>query len=236
MSPVQQRRDDHEEGEQEGAADGDRQPHGERGAPQPPELRARQVEGSEGRDEGEQPGRDPARVPEGVEQRVVLEAGEHELGHLAARLLHVARVGAEEADQRRVGQRGEHEPGDEHDRERPDADHARGDDGGRLAELAELVDELRLGGYGAAARALRLGAGRFGLGARPRRRRVGLRRLGVRLRLGPWLRRRRHRRGWGRCLGCGSRDPRRAAVRAEPRAVLQLVAALVAERHPGPGA
>ena len=113
---------------------------------------------------------------------------EHELHHLAARLLHVAGVRAEEPDQRRVGQRREHEPGDEHHDERPRPDHPRRDDGRRLPELAELVDELRLRGSGAAARGLLRSGLRLGLGAAPRGG-LGLGRwLGLGLGLGAWLR------------------------------------------------
>ena len=105
----------------ERAAGGDAEPQAEARALEAAELRPGEVERGERRHEREQPGRDPAGVAEGVEQRVVLEAREHELDHLPERLLDVAGVGAEEADQRGVGQRGEDEAGDEDDRERPDA-------------------------------------------------------------------------------------------------------------------
>ena len=198
------------------------------------QLRAGQVERGEGGDEREQPGRDPARALEDVEQRVVLEPREDELDHLPERLLDIAGVGAEEADQRGVGQRREDEADHEHDRERPDPDDPGGDDRGRLPQLPELADELGLGGRtgpggGGFRLGLRLGARGRGLGglfARGRRRRLG----------GRFHRRGRGlRRGWGGRFGLCRRRPgaRCAAVRAEARAVLQPLAALVAERHPG---
>ena len=142
----QQRGDDHQQREQERAAGGHAEPETEARALDARQLRAGEVERGEGGNEREQPGRDPARALEDVEQRVVLEPGEDELDHLPERLLDIAGVGAEEADQRRVGQRREHEADHEHDRERPDPDDAGGDDRRRLPQLPELPDELGLGG------------------------------------------------------------------------------------------
>ena len=109
-------------------------------------------------------GRDAAGAAEDVEQRVVLEPREHELDHLPERFLDVAGVSAEEADQRGVGQGGEQEADDEDDRERAGPDDAGGDDRGRLPELPELADELRLGGGGGTPRFVG-----FGFGAGPPR-------------------------------------------------------------------
>ncbi len=113
------------------------------------ELRPREVQRGQHRHEREQAGGDAARVAEGLEQRVVLESGEDELHHLPERLLDVACVRAEEADQAGVGQRGEDEPGHEHHRERPEADDRGGDRGRRLTQRPELPDELGLGAAGA---------------------------------------------------------------------------------------
>ena len=210
------------------AAGGDAEPQPEARALQPRELRPREVQRGERGDEREQPGRDPARAAEDVEQRVVLEAREDELDHLPERLLDIAGVGAEEADQRGVGQRREDEAGDEDDRERADPMTAGRDDRRRLPELPELADELGLRG-GGAGRGTRRRV-RFRL---PRRSGAGSARLGFG---SGFLAAGGLGRG-GRCtavpLDCRRTRSRRAAVRAEARAVLQPLAALVAERHPG---
>ena len=236
----QQRRDDHEEREQQRADARYAEPQAEARALEPGELRPGEVERGERGHEREEARRDAAGAAEDLEQRVVLEAREHKLHHLPERLLEVAGVGAEEADQRCVRQRGEDEAGEEHDREGPEPDHPGGDDSRRLPELPELAHELRSRVGGAGARrfpfALALGFGfrlrlRLGFGLR----------LGFRLRSGPRLGlglRGQGRGGGGSgcghvrgLRGCGARAGG-SAVGAEARALFQPLAALVAERHP----
>ena len=138
-----------------------------------------------------------------------------------ARLLQVARVGAEEADQRRVGQRGEHEAGDGHDDERPDPDDRGRDDGRRLPELAELVDELGL--RGAERRGARPGSAGLRLHGRgwpARGGSRGLRSAGGSERLRPARRgsgaRRRRRLGSGSGSGRQAPAPAPAGTAAPP--------------------
>ena len=146
---------------------------------------------------------------------------EDELDHLPERLLDIAGVGAEEADQRRVGQRREHEADQEHDRERPDPDDPGGDDRGRLPQLPELADELGLRGRTGPGGGFRLGLLRGGRGRRGRRRGGS----------GSGAVRARFRFGLGLGLGLGGRFHRRG--RGLRRGVRRAVRALLPPRRSG---
>ena len=102
----------------------------ERRAPQPAELRARQVEGrSSVGTSANSPGATRLVSRKASNSASFSKPRERRAGPSGGTPPARSPRRAEEADQRRVGQRGEHEPGHEHDGERPDADHARGDDG-----------------------------------------------------------------------------------------------------------
>ena len=121
----QQRGDEHEQREHQAPGRRPGEPRPERQRVQPRALVAREHERGGDGHEREDERRHPVGLAEDVEERVVLEAGQHELAHLAERLLEVGRVVAQEADQRAVGQRREHQGHREADAERPGADDPR---------------------------------------------------------------------------------------------------------------